>query len=361
MTDTLVAFLHAAGPVLCLDVGSGTQDALLARPGLEPENWARFVLPSPAQLIAQRVRELTKLKKPIWLHGGNMGGGFTRALQEHMAAGLPAAATLAASAAIHDSPERVRAMGIRMEENAPPGFVPVFLTDYDPAFWQGLLRMSGLPLPHVVAVSAQDHGVHEQGNRVARMEHWRGLLRASSHPEDWLYTQPPAPLTRLAAIRAVSGGPVADSGTSIILGALTMPEVVDRSFREGITIVNVGNGHTVAALVHKACVVGIYEHHTGMRTLEELLHDLQEFRLGWLPDEEVRATGGHGTAFVDVPEEAGGFVPTFILGPKRETLRGHGQFIAPHGDMMLAGCYGLLRALAAHEEYFLPKAYITNA
>ena len=60
MDEIIHRFLRETGPVLCLDIGSGTQDALLARPGLEYENWPRFVLPSPARLVAQRIRELTE-------------------------------------------------------------------------------------------------------------------------------------------------------------------------------------------------------------------------------------------------------------------------------------------------------------
>ena len=94
--------------------------------------------------------------------------------------------------------------------------------------------------------------------------------------------------------------------------------------------------------VYQGQVRGIYEHHTGMRTLQEYLADLEQFRRSWLPCEEVLAHGGHGTAFGPYCEEAGGYEPTYILGPKREFLQGQGQFLAPYGDMMLAGCFGLL-------------------
>ena len=67
MDEIVQKFLRSTGPVLCVDIGSGTQDALLARPGLECENWPRFVLPAPARLVAQRIRELTLLKRNIWL------------------------------------------------------------------------------------------------------------------------------------------------------------------------------------------------------------------------------------------------------------------------------------------------------
>ena len=143
-------------------------------------------------------------------------------------------------------------------------------------------------------------------------------------------------------LREKTGGPVADTGASALLGALCDPEVMNRSYKQGITVINVGNGHTVAALVYRGQVRGIYEHHTGMRTLEQLLDDLEQFRKHWLPAEEVQASGGHGTAFGPYCEEAGGYEPTYITGPKRALLQGHGRFLAPHGDMMIAGCFGLI-------------------
>ena len=54
--DAVARLLAAAGPILSLDIGSGTQDVLLALPGERAENWPRFVLPSPALGIADRIR-----------------------------------------------------------------------------------------------------------------------------------------------------------------------------------------------------------------------------------------------------------------------------------------------------------------
>ncbi|WP_165064199.1 DUF1786 domain-containing protein [Desulfovibrio sp. ZJ200] len=342
MDSAVQHFLQTVGPVLCLDIGSGTQDALLARPGLEYENWPRFVLPSPARLTARRIRELTLLRRGVWLHGGNMGGGFSQALKEHLAEGLPAACTAEAACAIHDNRDVVRGMGLEIRPLCPENCVPVSLADYAPEFWAALLRLSGLPQPHLVLAAAQDHGFHPQGNRQGRMQAWRDLLAASSDPSAWIYDAPAPALTRLVALHEKTGGPVADTGTCALLGALCEPEVLDRSFREGITIINAGNSHTVAALVYRGKVRGMYEHHTGMRDRAHLLEDLKQFRLSWLPSEEVQASGGHGTAFGPYCEEAAGYAPTYILGPRRALLQGEGRFLAPHGDMMLAGCFGLL-------------------
>ena len=342
MDDGVRTFLQKTGPVLCVDIGSGTQDVLLARPGLEVHNWPRFVLPSPARLAAQRIRELTLLKQPVWLYGENIGGGFGLAVRDHIKAGYAVYSTASAASALHDNPEVVRSMGVQVAEQCPAGAVPVPLSDYSPEFFAGLLRQAGLPLPHLVLAGCQDHGFHPNGNRMGRMQAWTALLQASALPANWIYEQPPAECTRLLALQKKTGGPVADTGTCALLGALCVPEVMKRSWREGITIINVGNSHTVAALVYQGQVRGIYEHHTGMRTLQEYLADLEQFRRSWLPCEEVLAHGGHGTAFGPYCEEAGGYEPTYILGPKREFLHGQGQFLAPYGDMMLAGCFGLL-------------------
>ncbi|MFQ9491366.1 MAG: DUF1786 family protein, partial [Bilophila wadsworthia] len=110
--DAVARLLAAAGPILSLDIGSGTQDVLLALPGERAENWPRFVLPSPALGIADRIRRHTAAGRPVWLYGHNMGGGFAVAVQEQVAAGLAPAASPDAALALHDNPERVKAQGV---------------------------------------------------------------------------------------------------------------------------------------------------------------------------------------------------------------------------------------------------------
>ena len=347
--DAVARLLAAAGPILSLDIGSGTQDVLLALPGERAENWPRFVLPSPALGIADRIRRHTAAGRPVWLYGHNMGGGFAVAVQEQVAAGLAPAASPDAALALHDNPERVKAQGVSITPSCPKGYAAVPLADYEPGFWDGLLSAAGLPKPSLVVAAAQDHGHHPEGNRVGRFNLWRALLtETQGDPARWLYDTSPAPCTRLNALQQCTGGPVADTATAAVLGALAAPEVAKRSQRQGVTVVNVGNSHVAAFLVFKGRILGVYEHHTGMLDTDALLFDLKEF--GWLPDEQVRAKGGHGCAFLaPLPPEAEGFAPTFAVGPRREMLLGHAQFIAPHGDMMIAGCHGLLHGLALRE------------
>ena len=47
-----------------------------------------------------------------------------------------------------------------------------------------------------------------------------------------------------------------------------------------------------------------------------------------------------------LPPEAHGFQETLVLGPRRRLLANHSvEFPAPGGDMMLAGCFGLVEGL----------------
>lgn len=352
MSASLSQMLQTTGPVLALDIGSGTQDALLALPDQRPENWPRFVLPPPARQVAARIARCTETRRSVWLYGHNMGGGFAEAVRHHLKAGLRLYATLEASRAIGDDEERLQASGIILKELCPPEATAIQLADFDAGYWQALLAVAGLPAPSKVLTAVQDHGHHPApgANRIGRFVLWRELLAASKgDPTRWLYTSPPLAFTRMTAVAQCTGGLVADTGAAAVLGALATPEVQERSQRQGVTVVNMGNSHVLAFLVYQERVYGVYEQHTGLRTVADILEDLREFRLGWLPDEAVRAQGGHGTAFLQegLPAEAEGFAPTFILGPQRELLHGYGQCIAPYGDMMLAGCHGLLHAYAA--------------
>jgi uncharacterized protein (DUF1786 family) len=330
---------------LCLDIGSGTQDVLYFVPGEEIENCPKFVLPSPSILIQRAIRGLTKARRGIYLYGTNMGGGFAAALEAHLSAFLKAAAHPEAALSIADNLDRVREMGVTVTDECPGGYSPVHLADFDPGFWRVFLGSVGLEYPDLVLAAAQDHGFHPQAsNRLGRFQMWERFLgEDQGRVEDLLLLAPPAGLTRLRALqRSIGGGPVADTGAAAALGALSVPEVADRSRAEGITVVNVGNSHVVAFLLFDGRIRGVYEHHTGLLDGMKLCRDLEMFRRRELSNTEVFNQQGHGCVLADIPLNAGGFERVFILGPRRNMLKGCGEFLAPGGDMMLAGCFGLL-------------------
>jgi uncharacterized protein (DUF1786 family) len=347
-TEEQSARARAAGPrsVLCLDIGSGTQDVLLHIPGEQPENCPKFVLPSPARMVSRRLADMTTAGRAVWLYGDNMGGGFFRSVQAHLEQGLPLVAHPEAAFSLGDNPERIRTMGVDVRETCPPGYSPLHLADFDPGFWRTFLAAAGLDYPDLILAAAQDHGYHpESSNRVGRFQLWRDfLLRAQGRPEALVFADPPPELTRLRTLSSrIGGGLVADTGAAAVLGALFEPEVRTCQQTQGVCVVNVGNSHILGFLLFQDQILGVYEQHSN-RCREDVLADLDLFRQGLLTHQQVMDQFGHGCLTLDLPPAAGGFAPTYVLGPRRTLLQDTGAtFLAPGGDMMLAGCFGLLQ------------------
>jgi uncharacterized protein (DUF1786 family) len=152
-----------------------------------------------------------------------------------------------------------------------------------------------------------------------------------------------------------------DTGPAAILGALedAGPRDALRRGRE-VVAVNVGNFHTLALRLAPdagaeagARVVSIYEHHTGELRDAALRRDVSRVAAGTIDGEAVFASMGHG-ALVLAPPTGHARSDLVVTGPRRARLvgrvvRGVGRAVpaVPHGDMMQAGPFGLLRALAA--------------
>ncbi len=339
--------------ILCLDIGSGTQDVLYFDPDLELENCPKFVLPSPARRVAGRIRDLTRAGRDVYLYGMNMGGGFHDALTAHMEQGCRVAAHPEAALALADDLDKVRAQGITVVESCPRKAAPVHLSDFDPGFWEGLLSQAGLDYPDLVLAAVQDHGFHPRtSNRRGRFVIWESLLESSHGSlEALLFEQAPEEMTRLKALQTCTGGgPVADTGSAALLGALFEPRIEQASQDHGVCVVNVGNSHTIGFLVFEDRIQGIFEHHTGLLTPQSLWQLLERFRSGELSNDEVFESQGHGCALRDIPPEARGYPLTVALGPRRSMLSGYEvDFPAPGGDMMLAGCFGLIKGWKLHQ------------
>lgn len=338
----------ASGGVLCVDIGSGTQDALYWFADRSLENCPKFVLPSPAKRIDARIRGLTAAGRAIYLCGRNMGGGFIKAVKAHREAGLPICAHPRAALAITDDPASLQRFGITLSDVCPQGHEPVHLADYDPGFWNGLLALAGLEPPSLVLACAQDHGHHPgASSRLGRFALWREALAGpGARLEAMLYERVPGQLTRLQALQdSIGGGPVMDSGPAAALGVLFEPELEAAIRAQGALIVNMGNSHTLGLLVRGGALAGVYEHHTGQIGGEALRAQLERFRQGRLDTGEVFSSGGHGCTGGGEPE---GFPKTYVIGPRRGDFPGRDAiFPAPGGDMMLAGCFGLLKAWQA--------------
>ncbi len=336
-------------PILCLDIGSGTQDVLLYFPDREVENCPKLVLPAPARVLAERIRELTLSGRALHLYGHNMGGGFGGAVRAHKAAGLAVSCTESAAYSLADDLESLMAQGYTLTADCPDGAVACYCADFDADFWQKALAALGLPWPGMISACVQDHGFHPgQSNRRGRFMLWeRLLMEAQGQPQSLLFDTVPTQFTRLLDLqRSIGGGPVADTGAAAVLGALFEPSIRARTQQQGLTLVNIGNSHTVAFLVFQERIFGVYEHHTGLLDAAKLCSQLERFRKGELAFEEIFDDRGHGTMRLALPEAAKGFEPTLVLGPRRGLLEGtEAEFPAPGGDMMLTGAFGLVEGL----------------
>jgi uncharacterized protein (DUF1786 family) len=147
-----------------------------------------------------------------------------------------------------------------------------------------------------------------------------------------------------AVQRELPGALVMDTGAAAILGGLCDPLAAEKT-DEGLTVLNLGNQHAVASLVMNSRIVGIYEHHTGCLTPAKLQDHLDRFRQGTLSDQEVFDDQGHGCVTLLDAKDMSSFSTVVVTGPQRSLAESLGYYFAvPYGDMMLSGCFGLIRA-----------------
>ncbi len=368
--------------VLAADVGTGTQDILLFESGKTIENCFKIVMPSPTVIVAERIKRATERGLPILLTGVTMGGGPSHwAARDHALAGHAVAVTPEAGRTFDDDLSMVEQMGFeiideseakRRKEN--PGLVHIELQDFDARAITTTLRAFDVDSSvDALAIAAFDHGAAPPGisDRRFRFDFIARTVKRNPVPSAFAYLaqDTPADLTRLRSIAGsaaryleLSGSDpyvpllLMDTGSAAVLGALEDPLV--RSQRDSL-LCNIGNFHTLAFHLEQDRIVGIFEHHTGeidRSMLEQMLVRLAD---GTLTNDEVFNTSGHGALILhDIDNVNGKTFPFLaVTGPRREMLRGsslHPYEATPHGDMMLAGCFGLLRALADYEPAMAP-------
>ncbi len=333
--------------ILAIDIGGGTQDILVYESWKNPENLIKLVLPSPTVIIGQRIRQAAEKKLPLYLTGTVMGGGkTTRAIKEHLGKGLPVYAAPGAAKTVFDDLRKVEELGIILTE-APPEepFFQAEMKDLNLGALERAFHFYDIELPRDVAVAVQDHGEAPPGvsNRLFRFNHWDTFLQEGGMLEQLAYFTPPDYLTRMKAVQQEKpGAMVMDTCAAAIQGALLDPAVKQELFR-GVVVVNIGNQHTFAALIKEQRIFGLFEHHTHLMTGEKLFKMVNKLRNGELDHEEVFADGGHGCSMA--ADRTGTFKFVSVTGPRRCIAADLNYHSAnPFGDMMMTGCYGLVKA-----------------
>ena len=357
--------------VLAVDVGTGTQDILLFESDCAIENCFQMVMPSPTVIVAERIHRATAERRPVLLTGRTMGGGPCGwAARDHAQAGFPCYATPDAARTLDDDLTMVEqreglvivdvAEAIRIREREDERLVEIAMRDFDgSAIYTALTAFGVDPDVDAVAVAAFDHGAAPPGvsdrrfrfDAITERVHERPDALAFAYRADDL----PADLTRLAAVATDaahygdSNTPVfvMDTGAAALAGALEDPVV--RGHEECL-VANIGNYHTLAFHLRDGQILALFEHHTGLLDRAKLEGYLRELAAGTLTNKRIFDDSGHGALTLASHTPATGATPFLaVTGPRRELLRG--SMLAPyeatpHGDMMLAGCFGLLRAVA---------------
>src|SRR5260370_32828100 len=143
-----------------------------------------------------------------------------------------------------------------------------------------------------------------------------------------------------------------DTGPAAILGALD-DAIVAAS--DPVSVVNIGNFHTIAALLEGRRIRGLFEHHTGELSRPKLEQYLDALAIGALSNDEAFADMGHGA--LELGLNARSPKRLAVTGPRPGLLddsRLLPHLAVPHGDMMLAGCLLLPPATAARLPDFSP-------
>jgi uncharacterized protein (DUF1786 family) len=346
--------------ILAVDVGTGTQDILLFDSSGPVENCLKLVAPSPTAIAAGRIRRATQACEPVVLTGSVQGGGpCAWALEDHLRAGLAAFATPAAAATFDDDLSAVEAMGVRLvsedEAGATRG-VRIVLRDLDLDAIASALRPFDVdPEVDGYAVGCLDHGASPPGysDRLFRFDHLRRVVAASNDLRAFscLPADIPDYLTRARAL--VQALPpdkpcvFLDTGPAAALGALLDPAVRDGGDQY---LLNLGNMHALAFHLRDTRIVSLYEHHTGEMSDEQIEDFTQRLAGGKLTQDEVFSSKGHGVFYAGQEgRHAAGDMRLAVTGPRRGRLQGSRlkpYFAAPYGDMMIAGCFGMLRGFA---------------
>ncbi len=349
--------------VLAVDIGTGTQDIYLFRPGVSLENGYKLVLPSPTMIVRGRIREATRLGEDLLLTGVTMGGGPSQwAAQDHLQAGRRIFATADAARSFNDDLEWVaREMGVIVvgedEAAALKGVTRILLQDLDLGAIESAFGAFGVSLQlDALAVAVFDHGAAPPGvsDRQFRFDYLLGRLREERTLAAFAHRAEEVPpvMTRMRAVVQSAkevGCPlvVMDTAPAAALGATFDPIV---AARERLLIANVGNFHTLAFRLGPEGIEGLFEHHTGLLNqpaIEALLSGLAD---GSLSRQQVFANKGHG-ALILQPEPFSlddGPFGVVVTGPRGGMLRAsrlRPYFAVPFGDMMLTGCIGLLAAI----------------
>ncbi|MBI5350431.1 MAG: DUF1786 domain-containing protein [Chloroflexi bacterium] len=345
--------------LLAVDIGTGTQDIFLYNPELNIENGLKMVMPSPTMIVHNKIRHATRRGESILLTGYMMGGGPSQwAARDHLKAECILFATVDAARTFNDDLDYVRReMGVTIvsedEADALRGITRIELKDFDMVALAAAFASFDVQLnPDAIGVAVFDHGDSppNYSDRQFRFDYLDQRIREHNNLAAFAYpsTNIPKIMTRLQAVANSYQGDaplvVMDTAPAAVLGSMFDPVATRHG---GVIFCNVGNFHTLAFRMESNRVSGVFEHHTGEIDLKKLDSLIDRLADGTLKHADVFDDMGHGALlYSETPLMNPAVV---VTGPRRAMMRDSKHqpyFAVPFGDMMIAGCFGLLAAMA---------------
>jgi len=333
--------------ILALDIGAGTQDVLLYNSELTPENCISLILPAPSRYFAKVIESCDQ---DLFIEGDPIGGGaIPSCLKRHLEKGYRVIMSEKAAYTVRNNLQEVRRYGIELNSSGIEGFKGTKLRFYeiDLVLLKDFLANFGEALDlDLVAIAVQDHGTPPEGasNREFRFKMIEQRLKKENRPGSFVYAsnEISSSFKRMQAVAQAARTQlgcevlVMDTSFAAILGCLE-----DSS---SSLFVNVGNNHTLAAMISQGRIEGVMEHHTRMLNTEKLDDLLVRFMSGEVTSKEILADGGHGAVILSC--SLGEDREIAVTGPHRGLLKSSSlnvRFAAPHGNMMLTGPFGLVK------------------
>ncbi|MEP6894883.1 MAG: DUF1786 domain-containing protein [Chloroflexota bacterium] len=359
--------------ILTIDIGTGTQDIFLYDSNLDLENGFKLVLPSPTMMVHRRLKQTLLLRTPILLTGHQMGGGPSAwAIEEYARAGVPVYMTPSAATTLNDELDKVETLGIKIVgedevEGLRSKVESLELRDFDFPLISKTFSDYGVSLDDLsaIAVAVFDHGNAPAGisDRQFRFDYLDERIKAKNSLAAFAYLSNDIPkiMSRLQSVVDSAGElpcplVVMDTAPAAVLGTNFDTVVAQRKQK---IICNVGNFHTLAFRLGENGIEGVFEHHTGEIDLSKLEGLIRKLADGSLKHQDVFDDMGHGALMYsqDKFEFGKDDFDVVVTGPRRSmfntgrdgqlpipTLKPY--FAVPFGDMMIAGCFGLLAATA---------------
>lgn len=343
--------------LLAFDIGTGTKDVLLYDSERLLENCIKMVVSSPTVVSASRLDEW---EGDCYIDGDIVGGGpLTHAALRHMKKGNKLIFSESAANAVKNTPKRVQEMGLVIGDN--PGFPVLRLDELQLDNYFNFLETLNEKPKQIEAflLAVQDHGraSDEETDRSFRFTMFLDQLAKDPTLDAFTYTQDDLPecfMRMHSSLRYVRERYpwmkvlFLDTCIAALRGCIAS----DPAITGPTLVLNVGNSHSMAAVLQGNRIVAFFEHHTRMmkKDPQKYVHYLTKLVAGDLTNQEVFDDGGEG-CFVFEKVGVENLQNFLYTGPRRGIIESldfpfqcKPRVAAPGGDMMMTGPVGLVEA-----------------